>query len=424
MTVSVVGISFHTAPVSIRERVAVGDSDVPARLQELRVEFPEAEWVLVSTCNRTEIYVAGMDAAAAKGHLVRLLLNGVLPMPPVDFDKHVYVHCGLKAAEHLLAVASGLDAMVVGETEILGQVKRAFGVAQTCQTTGRVLQPLFQKAFKIAKRVHSETDVGRGRVSVSSLAVGFAEKVFDDLGAKTVMVVGAGETAELALKSLMNRGAREVLVLNRSLERGQALAERCGGRAISFDLLDDYLPLADIVISSTSAPHLVIRAAAVQRAVAARRNKPMLLIDIAVPRDIDPAASQIKHAHVYAIDDLQRIAATNLAKRQEAVDQAWQIVRQGSADIAAHFEREGVRQLLRKVDEHGREICVQPLQQAFAVFALQSDGPGQGDAEAGAHDAQRAGRVAQGTGRGRGAARRLFFGPTCAACTAPTAGRA
>ncbi len=366
MTVNVVGVSFHTAPVGLREWVAVRDDDVPARLQSMRAEFPGSELVLVSTCNRTEVYTAGIDAAAGKQRLMRLLFPGSAAPPPADFDPHVFVHSGLEAAEHLLAVASGLDAMVVGETEILGQVKRAFGIAEACQTAGRELQPLFQSAFKIAKRVHSETDIGRGRVSVSSLAVEFAEKVFDDLGSKTVMIVGAGETAELALKSLMDRGARNVLVLNRSLERGQALAARCGGRAIQFDLLDDYLPRADIVISSTSAPHLVVHAPAVQRAIEIRRGRPMLMVDIAVPRDIDPAAGDIKNVYVYSIDDLQRIAAANLAKRHEAVDQAWQIVRQGTADIAAHFESGSLRQLLRKFDDHGKEVLERALQRAFA----------------------------------------------------------
>ncbi|MEI7903651.1 MAG: glutamyl-tRNA reductase [bacterium] len=366
MTVTVIGISFHTAPIELRELAAVRASEVPATLRRIQNAFPGSELVLVSTCNRTELYAAGIDVPAGKHRLIHMLLTGDASLHPSDIEKHFYVKSGLEAAEHLLAVASSLDAMVVGETEILGQVKQALGIAEAAQTTGKVLHPLFQNAFRIAKRVHSETDVCRGRVSVSSLAVEFAEKVFDELSSKTVMIVGAGETAELALKSLMDRGAREVLVLNRSMERGQALAEHCGGRAIQFDLLEDYLPHADIVISSTSAPHLVIQAAAVQRASAIRRGRPMLMVDIAVPRDIDPAAGHIENVYVYSIDDLQRIAAANLAKRQEAVDQAWQIVRQGTAEIATLFESSGLRQLLRKFDEHGREICEQALQRALA----------------------------------------------------------
>ncbi|MEI7437149.1 MAG: glutamyl-tRNA reductase, partial [bacterium] len=305
-----------------------------------------------------------------KDKLVGLMLKQSSGIQIADAQPHFYVKRDLESVEHLFAVASSLDAMVVGETEILGQVKQALLLAEEAQTTGKVLQPLFQRAFKTAKRVHSETDICRGRVSVSSLAVEFSEKVFENLSAKTVMIVGAGETAELALKSLIDRGARDVMVLNRSVERGQTLAARYGGQAIQFDLLDDYLPRADIVISSTSAPHLVIHAAAVQKAIAIRRGRPMLLVDIAVPRDIDPAASQIKDVYLYHIDDLQRIAESNLTKRHSAVDQAWKIVREGTAEAATFFEAPELRLLLRKFDEHGREICETALQRALAKEKL------------------------------------------------------
>jgi glutamyl-tRNA reductase len=372
MTVAVVGISFHTAPVELREQASVRAADVPATLQRLRGAFPGAELVLLSTCNRTELYLAGLDAAVQKRRLVELLLPASAGNRAADIEPHFYVKRDLEAAEHLLAVASSLDAMVVGETEILGQVKQALVIAEEAQTTGKVLHPLFQNAFKTAKRVHTETDVCRGRVSVSSLAVEFAEKVFEDLSSKTVMIVGAGETAELALKSLMDRGARDVIVINRSLDRGQALAERCGGRAIQFELLDDYLAKADIVISSTSAPHLVIHAAAVRKAIELRRGRPMLMVDIAVPRDIDPAAAQIKNVYAYSIDDLQRIAAENLAKRQEAVAQAWHIVRQGTSELVILFEGSGLRQLLRRFVEHGRAVGEAAVQRTLAKEKMAS----------------------------------------------------
>jgi glutamyl-tRNA reductase len=365
MTVAVLGISFHTAPVAMRERASVRTADISTMLQRFRAEFPGSELVLVSTCNRTELYTAGIDVRAAKHRLVQILLKADTHFPAEEIEKHFYVMRDLEAAEHLLAVASSLDAMVVGETEILGQVKQATVIAEESMTTGRMLRPLFQHAFRTAKRVQSETSIARGRVSVGSLAVEFAEKVFDNLSSKIVMIVGAGETAELALKSLVDRGARDVLVLNRSLERGQALADRHGGRAIQYDLLEDYLPRADIVISSTSAPHLVIHADAVRRASESRHGRPMLMIDIAVPRDIDPAAADIKNVYVYSIDDLQRIAADNLAKRREAVEQAWHIVRQGTAEVAALFESAELRLLLQKVDSFGRDVCEQALQRSL-----------------------------------------------------------
>ncbi|MEI7880599.1 MAG: glutamyl-tRNA reductase [bacterium] len=370
MNVGVIGISYHTAPVEVREQASVRPGEVPSMLQRIRAQFPGSELVLVSTCNRTELYTAGIDVNADKHRLFQILLKGDEHFRADELEKHFYVKSDLGAVEHMLSVASSLDAMVVGESEILGQVKQAVGIADEAGMTGKVLQPLFQRAFKTAKRVHSETDICRGRVSVSSLAVEFAEKVFDDLSTKTVMIVGAGETAELALKSLMDRGAKDVLVLNRSHGRGQDLADKLGGRAIQFDLLEDYLARADIVISSTSAPHLVIHAAAVQRAIEARRGKPMLMVDIAVPRDIDPAAAQIKNVYVYSIDDLQLIAAENITKRREAVEQAWIIVRQGLAEISEHFESGGLREVLRKFDEHGREVCESALQRTLAKERL------------------------------------------------------
>src|ERR1035437_2130206 len=258
MSLSVLGINFRTAPVELRERASFTAADVPAVLSRLGAEFPGAEAVLLSTCNRTELYAAGIDVEANKGTLIRMLLRGAAPQEFAAAEKHFYVKKDLIVAQHLLAVVAGLDSMVVGETEILGQVKQAYLLAEQAQTSGKTLDPLFQNAFRIAKRVHTETDLCRGRVSVSSIAVEFAEKVFEDLGSKTVMIVGAGETAELALKSLIERGAKNVLVLNRSLDRALALAERHGGRAIPYDLLDDYLSRVDLVISSTSAPHCVV----------------------------------------------------------------------------------------------------------------------------------------------------------------------
>jgi len=370
MIVSVVGISFHSAPLELREQASLRSTEVPMRLQGIRAEFPGSELVLLSTCNRTELYSVGIDATAHKDRLIRHLLRDMNNPQAAELGRHFYVKQDIQAAEHLFAVASSLDAMVVGETEILGQVKQALLLAGDNQTAGKVVLTLFQNAFKTAKRVHSETDICRGRVSVASLAVEFAEKIFDNLIAKTVMIVGAGETAELALKNLIDRGTRDILVLNRTHAHGQHLAERCGGRAVQFDLLEDYLAKADIVISSTSAPHLVIRADAVRRAIQTRRGRPILLIDIAVPRDIDPEAGLLDNVYVYTIDDLQRLAADNLSKRQEAVDAAWRIVREGLSGVMPLFDGGGLRTVLRNVDEYGRRICETALQKAMAKEKL------------------------------------------------------
>lgn len=366
MSISVSGINFRTAPVETRERASFTAADVPGALRQVCAEFPGAEAVLLSTCNRTEIYTAGIDADGSKQALIGILLKETDPDKLAAAEKHFYAKENTAVAEHILAVASGLDSMVVGETEILGQVKQAYMLAEQAGAIGKSLAPLFQNAFRIAKRVHAETDLCRGRVSVSSIAVEFAEKVFENLADKTVMVVGAGETAELTMKSLIERGPRNLLILNRSLDRACKLAEQYGGRAIQFDLLDDYLPRADIVISSTSAPHCVIRESAVRRALEARRGLPLLLIDIAVPRDIETGAGDLENVYLYDIDDLQRVAAENLAKRHEAVDLARKIVKDGAAEIASVFESADLREMLRKLDEFGRGAVETVLERMLA----------------------------------------------------------
>ncbi|MEI8243273.1 MAG: glutamyl-tRNA reductase [bacterium] len=370
MNLAVLGINFKTAPLELREQASFRASEIPGALQRMAAAFPGAGLVLLSTCNRTELYLAGVDVAASRMDLARSLLKNADAGLAAAADAHFYVKTGIEAAEHLLTVASSLDSMVVGETEILGQVKQAFALAGEAGTQGRKIPSLFHHAFRCAKRVHAETDISRGRVSVSSVAVEFAERVFEDLSAKTVMIVGAGEMAELALKSLVEHGAREVLVLNRSMENGQALAGRHGGRAIPFELLDDYLPQADIIISSTSAPHAIIRAAAVRRAMEIRRGRPVLLVDIAMPRDIEPAAGEVKDVYLYHIDDLQRVAAENLARRQEAVERAWQIVREVSGEWADLFKVRNVGAVMAQLDAHGREVCESILTRYLAKEKL------------------------------------------------------
>lgn len=376
MKISILGINFRTAPVEIRERASFTANDVPDVLRRICAEFPGAEAVLLSTCNRTEVYMSGIDADEKKQILIGMLLKESDPGRLAAVEKHFYTKKNMMATEHLLAVAAGLDSMVVGETEVLGQVKQAYMLTKQTLISGKTMDPLFHNAFRIAKRVHTETDVCRGRVSVSSIAVEFAEKVFENLTDKTVMIVGAGETAELALKSLIERGAREVLVLNRSLDKAIMLAERYGGRAIQFELINDYLPRADIVISSTSAPHCVIHESSVRKAMETRHDLPLLLIDIAVPRDIETGVGALENVYLYNIDDLQRVAAENLAKRQKSVEKAWKIVKEGAMEIASVFESADLRDMLRKLDELGRNTTEIVLQKTLAkekIAALPED---------------------------------------------------
>ncbi len=370
MNLSVLGINFRSAPIELRETLAFSPDVTPDVLMAMRPSLKGLELVLLSTCNRTELYVADTEELPDKETLIAALTRGKTSGSISELSEHFYLKTGLAAAEHLLAVAASLDSMVVGETEILGQVKRAYMLAHEAETSGRIVQTLFPLAFQAAKRVHTETEICRGRVSVSSIAVEFAEKVFEELSEKTVMVVGAGETAELALKSLVDRGVTKVLVLNRSFHRGEKLAREYGGRAVQFDLLADYLPTADMVISSTGAPHCIIHSDVVAQAVRSRHGRPMLLIDIAVPRDIEPSAGQVDNVYLYDIDDLQRVADGNMARRQQAIDQAWVIVKEGMGEVAEAFEGDDFRGLMKQVNIHADAVREAMLRRAFSKEKL------------------------------------------------------
>jgi len=355
MNLVMMGINFRTARVELRERLSLRADRIPPVLQRLKRAQRIAEVAIVSTCNRTELYLAGPGVREQKGSLTDLLADRAELPADATLDECTYRKDGLDAADHLFRVAAGLESMVVGETEILGQVKQAYRLADEAGTTGRVLNPLFQNALKVGKRVRNETGICRGRISVSSIAVKFAERIFDDLSTRTVMIVGAGQTSERALQSLVGKGVTNVLVLNRSSDRGTALAERYGGKAIPFDLLADYLWRADIVISSTNAPHHVLRLGQVQDATA-RRSRPMLLIDIAVPCDIDREVGRLDNVYLYNIDDLQALAAENLAKRQDQLQTARSIVLDSAREFVARTYVEDVGPVIRRTDRAGGQV--------------------------------------------------------------------
>jgi glutamyl-tRNA reductase len=339
MNFALCGINFKTSKLALRERISFSTSQVPEILQSIINEVPGSEGMLLSTCNRTELYLATEQPCESKEHMVALLGRAA----GVELDKeaatHFYFKDDISAAQHLLAVAASLDSMVVGETEILGQVKQAYSTAGKVQPGCKFFHRLMNQVNRISKRIHTETQISRGRVSVSSIAVECARKVFDHLNDKTAMIVGAGETSELTMKSLISKGIERVIVCNRSPEKGNALAKHYGGESINYDHLDDFLPKADIVVSSTSAPHCVIKAAPIRQAISSRHKRPMLLIDIAVPRDIEEEAGTIDDVYLYDIDDLQKIANENLNKRKKAVDEAWQIIEEELSTVLKALQK-------------------------------------------------------------------------------------
>jgi glutamyl-tRNA reductase len=325
MSVVVIGLSHRSSPVELRERFAFAGEKIPAALTALRHSGIATEATILSTCNRVEIYVA---TTLAPDHAFAELKKFLIAYHAFDgaLGDELYTFAEPHSLHHLFKVASGLDSMVIGETEIFGQLKQAYELAFTHQHTGARLNKAFQRAFNVAKHIRTETNIQRGSVSVMSAAVELAEKIFSSLAEHEVLVIGAGETSEKTARALLSRGARGVVVTNRSAERATALAMELGGRAVPFEQWPDEFAKIDIAISSTAATEHILNRATLEPLMKRRRHRPLLLIDIAVPRDIDPAVSDLDNVYLYNVDDLQSIAADYLKLRQEEVARCEQII--------------------------------------------------------------------------------------------------
>jgi glutamyl-tRNA reductase len=335
MKLFVAGLSYKTAPVALREKLAVHPSRLRCCGCRLKLAGNLSELVLLSTCNRVELYgVAPWPAGRIHG-LFRHITG-----TDCDVAPHVYVKEGAEAIEHLFGVASGLDSLVIGETEISGQVKQAYQAAQEAKLTGRVTNRLFQTALQVAKEIRTRTGIGRGATSVGSVAVELAGRIFDqELSCKTVMIIGAGKMGEACVRHLAKKGARSVLVANRSYERAENLAKEFGGRAVRFEELLPTLAQADIVVSSTGSPDTILQRDQVALVLPGRRNRPLFLIDIAVPRDIDPNVQQLDNVYLYNVDDLQSIVRENVKHREQELVHCRSIITERSAALMARFKR-------------------------------------------------------------------------------------
>jgi glutamyl-tRNA reductase len=321
----VLGLSHHSSPVELRERFAFADGRIPAVLQLMREEGIVDEAVILSTCNRVEIYAStSLDSAKTFAELKEFLVT--CHDYRDSLTDELYTLSEPQSVHHLFKVACGLDSMVLGETEILGQLKKAYDLALQHQHTGPRLNKAFQRAFNVAKHVRTETSIQRGSISVGSVAVELAEKIFSSLDGRHVMVIGAGDTSEKTARALMSRGAKSIVVANRSLERAQALAAEFGGRAVNFDDWSGEFGQVDIVISSTAAPHHILNRAKLEPLMKLRKNRPLLLVDIAVPRDIDPEVNLMPNVYLYNVDDLQGIAEDYLQQRKEEIVRCEKII--------------------------------------------------------------------------------------------------
>lgn len=325
MEIIVVGLSHKSAPVEIREKVAFAPDRLHEALHSVRGLPGLQEGVIVSTCNRVEVYAATRNRERGVESLIEFMADH----HQVSLDElrpHLYVFAGPDAVQHVFRVASSLDSMVVGEPQILGQVKDAYEAAAAGSATGLVLNRFMHKAFSTAKRVRTETRIAAAAVSISFAAVELARKIFGTLQGKTVLVVGAGEMCELAATHLVENGVSGVRVTNRTFSRAEALAERFHGRAVPFEEFRTHLSDVDIVISSTGAPHFVIEVEDLRFAMKARKQKPMFLIDIAVPRDIDPRINDLPNVYLYDVDDLQGVVDANKRERAKEAGKAEEIV--------------------------------------------------------------------------------------------------
>jgi len=333
MKLFVAGLSYKTAPVAIREKLAVQAGRLRCYGCRLKLRGNLSEVVVVSTCNRVEIYGA---APVVKGRVEALFQE--LGGSDTDFTPYLYVKEGAQAVEHLFSVVSGLDSMVIGETEITGQVKQAYQAAQEARLTGRLTNRLFQTALQTAKEIRTQTGIGRGSTSVGSVAVELAERIFDrDLSDKTVMIIGAGKMGEACVRHLAKKAARAVLVTNRSFERAQSLANEFGGRAVQFDQLPSALIEADIVVSSTGCPHTILNRADVAEIMPARRNRPLFLVDIAVPRDIDGDVQELPNVYLYNVDHLESIVLENVRMREQELARCQGIIAERATTLMERF---------------------------------------------------------------------------------------
>ena len=334
MSVVVIGLSHRSAPVELRERFAFAAEKIPGALAALREAGLAREATILSTCNRVEIYaVTSLAPDAAFAEFKKFLIahhayDGAL-------GEELYTLAEPHSLHHLFKVASGLDSMVIGETEIFGQLKSAYELAFTHQHTGARLNKAFQRAFNVAKHIRTATNIQRGSVSVMSAAVELAEKIFTNLAEHEVLVIGAGETSEKTARALQSRGVQKITVTNRSPERATALAAELGARTVPFENWPEEFERIDIAISSTAAPQPILDRTTLEPLLKRRKHRPLLLIDIAVPRDIDPAVSELDNVYLYNVDDLQSIAADYLKLRQEEVARCEKIIAEKVAALLA-----------------------------------------------------------------------------------------
>lgn len=366
MSILAIGINHTTAAVDVREKIAFRPEQLEIALRSLVQQAKVTESVILSTCNRTELYCHGSQIDSQK---VIQWLAEFHALAREQFESSIYQLKNDEAIEHLMSVASGLDSLVLGEPQIFGQVKDAFENARQAGTIGAIFERLFQTTFSAAKNVRTDTSIGEHAVSVASSAVNLAQHIFSDLETSEVLIVGAGETAELVVTHLKQHGVTKLHVANRTVERAQELAVQVGAQAYNLQSLKGLLPKADIVISSTASPVPVIGKGWVESAIKERRYKPMLFIDIAVPRDIEEEVGELNDVYLYTVDDLQHIISQNIEQRKKAAEEAKIIIGQHVDEFQQWQRSLNSVGVLRRFREGGQLLAQEQKQRALDALA-------------------------------------------------------
>jgi glutamyl-tRNA reductase len=364
MAFKILGLNHKTAPVALREKVAFNDDRLAAALRTLRKESGVAEAVILSTCNRTEVYWSGSASGAELSQWLERHHGNHL-----DIASSLYVHQEQRAVEHAFSVASGLDSMVLGEAQILGQLKDAYRVAQEAGSTGPALNKLFQAAFSAAKRVRTETQIGANAISLASVTVSLARRMYADLGAQSALLIGAGEMIALTARHFAAAGVKRIVIANRTLSRAQTLAAEIKGYAVELSQLDKELAAADIVVSCTASPAPLITKSAAAAAMRSRRRRPIFMVDLAVPRDIDPAVADLEDAYLFSIDDLQPLVDENRKQREVAAGGARLLIGEEVARFLTEFRAKEAGPAIRALRQQADEIRQQTLDQSRRMLS-------------------------------------------------------
>lgn len=366
MEIIVIGLNHKTAPIDIRERLAFQDSELEEALQRVKSIPSIRETMILSTCNRVEIYATSKEVERAVQDL-KQFLSEIHQFPLERFEKNLYLLVGEEAVRHIFRVASSLDSMVVGEPQILGQIKEAYQRANESKASGIILHRLLHRAFHVAKRVRTETKISSSAVSVSSVAVELAQRIFGTLEDRVVFLIGAGEMIELAARHLVSGGVKKILVTNRTYERALNLAREFQGEAIPFEEMGMGLKKADIVISATNSPEPILTSEQIIRVMKERKHRPIFFIDIADPRDIEPKVGDLENVYLYNIDDLQKVAFENLKDREKEAEKAEGIVREEVERFVRWYHSLEVTPTIIALRKKFEEIRVRELKKMLSL---------------------------------------------------------